>query len=146
MRRATVLLSFFVLLSLFLYVESSFAAKPFVKKTSATTVRRSSGGSIPAIVRKRGDGLGILLSFSHFNGLQSVTYSFTYTTGGMPQGAGGQVTAGNNPTSQRELLFGTCSGGVCRYHSGIKDAKLTLTATFTNGRKVAKSYRIKTAF
>ena len=124
----------------------SLAAKKFVKKTTATTVRSSSGGSIPAVVRKRGDGLGLLMSFSHFNGIQSVAYSFTYTTGGLQQGAGGQVTAGNNPTAQRELLFGTCSRGACRYHSAVRDAKLVLTAIFTNGRKVAKSYRIKTNF
>ena len=146
MQRVIVVLFVMMFSALTVGAQKSYAAKKFVKKTTATTTRSSSGGSIPAVVRKRGDGLGLLMSFSHFNGIQSVAYSFTYTTQGLQQGAGGQVTAGNNPTAQRELLFGTCSGGACRYHSGVRDAKLMLTATFANGRKVAKSYRIKTNF
>jgi len=146
MQRLIITILLLTIVSLVFGTKSSFAAKKFVKKNGVSTAKASSGGSIPAIVRKRGDGLGLLMSFSHFNGLQSVAYSFTYTTGGLQQGAGGQVTSGNSPTSQRELLFGTCSGGVCKYHTGVKNAKLVLTAAFTNGRKVSKSYRIKTNF
>lgn len=144
MQRVIITLLFLAVASLTVGAQQSFAAKKFVKKPAAATVKTSGGGSIPAIVRKRGDARGILISFSHFNGLQSVSYSFTYTTGGLQQGAGGQVTSANNPTSQRELLFGTCSGGVCKYHTGVKNARLVLTATFTNGRKVSKSYVVKT--
>lgn len=117
------------------------AAKKFVPKK--TTVRTSSG-SIPAIARYRGDKLGILLSFSNFSGIESVTYSFTYSTNGIPQGVGGTITKNNNPSAQRELLFGTCSSSVCTYHHNLTNARLTLTATMTNGRTASKAYRIKT--
>lgn len=119
------------------------AAKKFIPK--GKTVRyTTSSGSIPAVVRYRPDRLGILMSFSNFAGIESVAYSFTYTTNGIPQGAGGTVTAGNNPTSSRELLFGTCSTSVCTYHYNLSGARLVVTAKLTNGRTVTKGYRIKT--
>lgn len=121
---------------------STFAAKKFVPKK--ITRARTSAGSIPTVVRYRGDRQGILLSLLNFNGLESVSYSFTYDTNGNPQGAGGTVTALNNPTAQRELLFGTCSSGVCRYHYNLSNARLVLTAKTTNGRTITRSYRIKT--
>lgn len=117
------------------------AAKKFVPKKIA--VKKVVSASIPAVVRYRGDRQGILLSLINFNGLESVSYSFTYETNGNPQGAGGTITAANNPTAQRELLFGTCSSGVCRYHYNLSNARLILTAKYTNGRTVNKSYRIK---
>ncbi|MBI2617474.1 hypothetical protein HYW55_05030 [Candidatus Gottesmanbacteria bacterium] len=117
------------------------AAKKFVKKQSAS---KSAGGAIPAIVKYRSDKLGLLFSFSNFRGIESVSYSFSYTANGIPQGAGGTITAGNNPSMQRELLFGTCSTGVCTYHYNLSGARLILTAKLTNGKTVTKSYRIKT--
>src|SRR4030042_2819119 len=88
------------------------AAKKFVSKKGATGTNRVST-NIPAVVRYRPDRLGLLLSFSHFNGMGSVSYSFTYSTNGIQQGAGGTISKDNDPTAQRELLFGTCSGGAC---------------------------------
>lgn len=124
------------------------AAKKFVpRSTSSTTVRRiASGGgiSIPAVVRYRGDKQGIYLYFSNFNGFDSVSYSFTYTSNGIPQGAGGTITNNNNPSAQRELLFGTCSSGVCTYHHNLTNARMVLTAHFSTGRVASKLFRIKT--
>jgi hypothetical protein len=118
------------------------AAKKFVPKKGI--VKKVVSGSIPAVVRYRGDRLGILFSFLNFNGMESVSYAFTYTTSGNPQGAGGTITAANDPTKQRELLFGTCSTSVCTYHYNLANARLVLTAKMTNGKTVSKSYRIKT--
>lgn len=136
-----------ILSVLFFNNQQVYAAKKFVPKKSAVvkTGSTTTSGKIPAVVRYRGDKKAILLSFSHFKGLKSVSYSFTYTTNGMSQGAGGTVTAANNPTSNRELLFGTCSTSVCSYHSNLKNATLTLRATFSNGKVVSKTYRIKTS-
>lgn len=118
------------------------AAKKFIPKKS--TVGKFSGGSIPAVVRFRPDRLGILMSFTSFSTIGSVSYSFTYSTNGVPQGAGGTISSSNNPTANRELLFGTCSTGVCTYHNNITNAKLVLTAKYTNGNTATKTYRIKT--
>ena len=133
---------FVVFLLLVLPKPSAFAAKKFVPKKS--TVKYTSVGGIPAAVSYRPDRLGLNLSFRNFTGLESVYYSFTYNTNGMVQGIGGKVTASNNPTVARELLFGTCSRGVCRYHYNLSDARLVLTAKYNNGRTATKSYRIKT--
>lgn len=122
---------------------STLAAKKFVPKKKSTTIS-SPKSRIPAAVKYRPDRLGIYLSFSHFKGLASINYSFTYNAEGIPQGAGGTVTANNNPTAQRELLFGTCSGGACRFHNNVSGARLTLTARFTSGKTARKTYRIKT--
>lgn len=135
--------AFIILASaIFLTPPTVYAAKKFVPKR--VTKSRVSSGSIPAVVRYRGDRQGILLSLLNFNGLESVSYSFTYSTNGNPQGAGGTITAANNPTAQRELLFGTCSSGVCRYHFNLSDARLVLTGRTTNGRTITRAYRIKT--
>lgn len=134
--------SIIFLIVLILPASSVEAAKKFIPKRKA--VSRTSTRSIPVSVHYRPDRLGILFSFLNFNGIASVSYSFTYNTNGMPQGAGGTVTAANNPTAQRELLFGTCSSGVCRYHYNLSNARLTLTAKLTNGKTVIKGYRIKT--
>lgn len=122
------------------------AAKKFIPKRSTAVVRRSTGPgvSIPAVAKYRGDKLGILLSFSNFNGIDSADYSFTYNGNGIDQGAGGTIRSSNNPTVERELLFGTCSSGVCTYHYNLKNARLVLTIHYTNGRTASKSYRIKT--
>lgn len=132
-----------MLLYFFEFVTPSvFAAKKFSPKKTA--VRYTSSAGIPAIVHYQPNHLGINLSFSNFNGLESVSYSFTYNTNGITQGVGGTVTANNNPTDTRELLFGTCSRGACRYHYNLSNARLVLTAKYTNGRTSNKSYRIKT--
>ncbi|MBI5452429.1 hypothetical protein HY945_03125 [Candidatus Gottesmanbacteria bacterium] len=141
-RKLSIILLIFIAVVTFGIPSATYAAKKFVPKK--VTRAKVSAGSIPAIVRYRGDRQGILLSFLNFNGLKSASYSFTYETNGNPQGAGGTITAANNPTAQRELLFGTCSSGVCRYHYNLTNARLILTAKTTNGRTISKSYRIKT--
>ena len=125
--------------------QKTYAAKKFTPKGTSTSVRRSvSGSSLPSQVRYRPDRNGVLLSFLNFNGISQVNYTFTYLTNGNPQGAGGTITAANNPTTQRELLFGTCSTGVCTYHYNLSNAVLTLTAKKSNGTTITKRYRIKT--
>lgn len=133
---------FVVFLLLVLSKPSAFAAKKFVQKKS--TIKYTAVSGIPAVVSYRPDRLGLNLSFRNFAGLGSVSYSFTYNTNGMSQGIGGTVTANNSPTVARELLFGTCSRGACRYHYNLSDARLVLTAKYMNGRTSSKSYRIKT--
>lgn len=120
------------------------AAKKFMPKKSSGKSSSVRGTSIPAVVRYRPDKMGLLLSFSNFSGIDSVSYLFTYNTNGTPQGAGGSINAGNNPTAERTLLFGTCSTSVCTYHYNLTNAKLTLTAKYTNGATRTKLYRIKT--
>lgn len=136
------ILLFLLTLKVIIHPSQTEAAKKFVKKAASTA--KVTTGSIPSLVRYRPDRQGIYISFLNFNGIESVSYSFTYNTNGNPQGAGGTITSANNPAQQRELLFGTCSTSVCTYHHNLTNARLVLTAKMTNGKTVGKSYRIKT--
>lgn len=139
----------FVIITLFftpIYFNPSdvFAVKKFIPSVKRTVRSSSLKISIPSVVKFRPDRNGILLSFANFNGINNVSYSFTYNANGIPQGAGGTISANNNPTSTRELLFGTCSTSVCTYHHNLSDAKLILRAQYSSGRVITKTYRIKT--
>lgn len=137
------ILFFIICLTAIFWVPGVDAAKKFVPK-KAVTARSTVSGSFSASVRYRGDKLGLLMSFLNFGSISSVTYSFTYETNGIPQGVGGTVTNANNPSADRELLFGTCSTSICTYHHNLTNARLVLTAKLTNGRTLSKGYKIKT--
>lgn len=126
-----------------IFVPPIQAAKKFVPKNAAPAERRVGSSLIPISVRYRTDKRAVLFNFSSFGQITKADYSFTYTSNGLQQGAGGTVYPTNEPTKVRELLFGTCSTGVCTYHSGIKDARLTVSAQLTSGKKATKSFRFK---
>lgn len=125
-----------------------FAAKKFVAKSTVAAVGKSGGGGgkIPVSVKYRADKKALNFSFSNFTGLSSVSYIFQYETNGNSQGAAGSISSANSPTQSRELLFGTCSTSVCTYHTGLKNAKITFTAKYTNGKTATKVSKIKTYF
>ena len=113
--------------------------KPQVKTTTRTY---SSSRGVKASVRFRPDRRGLLVNFSGFDNITSVTYALTYTADGIPQGIRGTVTA-ETAGEQRELLFGTCSHGVCRYHTNITNARLVIDSKLSSGIIIRKPYRIK---
>jgi len=141
------LISIIFLLSTLLTLKPAEAAKKFVPKGAATVKSgRSGSGGFPVSVGYRPDKRALNFSFTNFSGISSISYIFQYETNGITQGAAGSITAANSPGQSRELLFGTCSTSVCTYHSGLKNAKLSFTANYTNGRKAAKVFRVKTYF
>lgn len=139
-----ILVSCLLLIFGLIHVTGVHAAKPFAAKKTAPVKAVAGGKSkIPSVVKFRSDRRAILFSFSSFSGIESVNYSFTYTNNGKPEGAGGTIRAANNPGAMRELLFGTCSTAVCSYHTNVKNARLVITATFTNGTKATRAFRLK---
>lgn len=84
----------------------------------------------------------IHVTFSNLSIAKSVTYVLTYTANGVEQAFGGSI-ADLSGTQQRDITLGTCSNGICRYDSGIKNAKFVVTTTLLNGKKVVKSFRLK---
>lgn len=143
-----------VLLFLFVFVGAIGAGDAFAKKrlpaagntkkATATASKPSSSSAVGVTTKvsflpgKR----GIVATFSNLEIATSVSYSLTYSSRGIQEGAGGSLTELSG-TQTRELLFGTCSAGVCRYHSGIKNAKFTVTTVLKNGKKVTKVFRLK---
>ncbi len=100
-------------------------------------------GRVVTSVRFRGDRKAIIINFSGLTNASSVNYSLSYESNGIPQGAMGTISNITTATDNRELLFGTCSGGVCRYHQNITNAKLVITSKLKSGHTTRKTYRLK---
>lgn len=115
-----------------------FLVKPATGKAAASTTPR-----VATSVKFRADRLAVVISFSNLPTASKVDYFLTYNTRGTTQGASGTIIPGGETTATRELLFGTCSKGVCRYDTRITNAKLTITSTLVNGQRVIKRYRLK---
>jgi hypothetical protein len=142
MRKLLVLTLTFSLLFFSLNIALAARKRPPRKSGSGAPVRTYYTRGVRASVRFRSDRRGLLINFSGFNNIASVTYSLTYTANGIPQGVSGTITA-ETAGEQRELLFGTCSGGVCRYHTNITNAKLLIDSKLYSGTTIRKPYRIK---
>lgn len=119
------------------------ALKVRSKQTAAVTTTRTVGTRVTSSVRFKSGRNGIIISFSGLTNAKSVSYELTYDTNGTPQGAMGTISNITSSADSRELLFGTCSGGVCRYHSGITNARLVITSKLKSGTTTRKSYRLK---
>ena len=143
MRKVLVALAVIVFLACPESVEGAKKRPP--RGGGGTPTRRISTATrgIKTSVRFRSDRRALLLIFSSFNSnIVSVTYALTYTSNGIPRGAQSTLIAATGE-SQRELLFGTCSGGVCRYHHNITNARLVIDTKLKSGLTIRKPYRIK---
>lgn len=82
----------------------------------------------------------------YFSGLQnatSVNYSLSYETNGKTEGVGGTIKSSGSSYASRELTFGTCSSGTCRYHTNITNAKLVVTISLKSGSISTRKFKIK---
>ena len=126
---------------------SVFAARKRirVKRRTRKTAgsRRSFYGAARSMVKLRGDRRALLLTISGMENCKSLSYKLTYTANGVPQGVMGKIDPALEPTAKRELLFGTCSRGVCTYHRGLANMRLLISSHLKSGITVIKPYRIK---
>jgi hypothetical protein len=135
-----------VLIGLWFIFPSAAQAKRLLpqaktKTTSGTTTVNTNRIGIK--VKFRSDRKAVVATFSNLSVATKVDYFLSYSARGTTQGASGSVsTTAEDPTT-REVIFGTCSHGVCRYDSGITNGKLVVTTTLTSGKKVAKTFRLK---
>ncbi len=120
-----------------------FAKKllPFLRK--ATGVATSTSSGVTSSVKFRGDRLGVIVTFGNLASATKVDYFLSYTTRGTTQGASGSITDTSVGTASRDIIFGSCSHGVCRFDSGISNAKFVITIRLNNGRKIVRTYRLK---
>ncbi|TSC86060.1 MAG: Uncharacterized protein G01um10147_998 [Microgenomates group bacterium Gr01-1014_7] len=137
----------FIFLSLFfffLFVQTAEAKVLPQSKQGGKVASKSAGGSgINVSPVLRADRKALNVYFSNLQNATSVSYFLTYETSAQQEGAGGSLHLGVASTQSAELLFGTCSKNVCRYHTGIKNAKLEITYTLKSSKKFIKRYRIK---
>jgi len=140
------LIIFFLLAIFFLIVPQMALA---LKTRASRETSSSSGGSyyiagrVGSSVKFNAGRNGVIIYFSGLTNASSVTYSLSYESNGIPQGAMGTISNIATATDNRELLFGTCSGGVCRYHQNIINAKLVITSKLKSGYTTRKTYKIK---
>ena len=133
-----------VVLFTFLALHPVEAARllPQAKKSTTSTLRRASGIGITVSPRVRPDRKAIIVNFGNLQNANAVSYTLIYKTNGIEEAAGGTVTSSGN-TATRELLFGTCSKNVCRYHANITNARLEVQSKLKSGKTSIKRYRVR---
>ena len=142
-----IILAFLLALIAFTLLPTDASARRLLPRAVPATGATRSGGTIttsgPGVkVRFRPDRLAIIATFSNINQATSVSYLFSYNSRGTTQGAQGSVNTAEANTT-REIIFGTCSHGVCRYDYGISGAKFVVTMRLPNGKKIVKTFRLK---
>ncbi len=129
-----------------MFSQPAEAAKVLPQSKSAKTqsmYKAPSATSLTVYPRLRRDRLALLMNFGNLTVAQSVSYMLYYKTNGQDEGVAGSVSTQGQSTAYRELLFGTCSKNVCRYHYNITDMRLEISAELKNGKKILRKYRIK---
>lgn len=142
MKRTAIVFTLILLSSSF--ATPALAAKARTSRGAGTAISSgtATSGRVLSSVRFKTNRLGVVLTLSGLNNASSVTYELTYTAAGIPQGARGTVSGAGN-TASRELLFGTCSKNVCRWHTNITAARLTVTSKLNSGITTRKAFRLK---
>lgn len=138
----------------FTLTETTYAKLlPQAKSTTQKAVtKKVQGSSIGVFPKLRKDKKALIVTFQNLQNASAVSYMLTYKQSLRPdglktsvqeEGAVGALNLSSNANQTSELLFGTCSKNVCRYHSGIKNAKFEVSYTTKAGKKYLKKYKIK---
>lgn len=145
MRKLLLILIIILLLVVGYAQEAEARLLPRFRNSGKTSYSSSTPSSSGVIVspKLRGDRQALIVYFSNLQNATSVSYSLTYETKGKTEGVAGTIKpAGENSTS-RTLLFGTCSAGVCRYHTNITNMRFEVTSKLTSGKTSIKRYRVR---
>lgn len=140
MKRCFILL--ITLLSFFIFTKDAEARLLPQARGVQTTITTKSGTGISVFPRLRVDRKALVVNFANLQNATAVSYTLTYKTAVQDEGAIGSLALGGSSATQ-ELLFGTCSRNVCRYHTGIKNAKLEVSYTTKSGKKYLKRFKIR---
>lgn len=128
---------FLIILAFFI-----FAKSPQILAKKSLLKQVSTGVGVVISPKLRNDRLALIINFSNLLQAKSISYSLTYNSEGVSQGVAGAIKPETGTTS-RELLFGTCSSGVCRYNSNITNMRFVVTVKLKSGGQFVKSYRVK---
>lgn len=141
-----------IVFSVFFFTKTAEAkVLPQAKGIQKSVAKGVAVTGISVYPKLRGDRRALIVNYANLQNAINVSYLLTYKqslpssdgkTSTQDEGAMGSLPIGSS-SNTTELLFGTCSKNVCRYHTGIKDARLDVTYTSKNGKKYLKRYRIK---
>ena len=131
--------------SVFLIFNSQVQAKilPQSKGVTGKIVSKSTGSTIGVYPNLAANRRSVTVNFTNLQNAKSVSYLLIYKTSAQEEAAGGALNLKGQSSDKIELLFGTCSSGVCRYHAGVNNARLEVSYTSVNGKKYLKKYKIK---
>lgn len=133
---------FFIILLIPDYIEAKVLPQTKNKVTKSTPYKTSTS-TVTVSPKLRKDRQALIVYFSNLQNAKSVSYTLIYSTNGQQEAAGGSITPSGQTSTSRELLFGTCSKNVCRYHTNLSNMRLEVNADLKSGKKMAKRYRIK---
>jgi hypothetical protein len=112
-------------------------------RSSSGAGRKTAGSGVIVSPRLSSDRKALQVYFANLDKAKEVSYTLSYQTNGKDEGVYGLIDSSTGNTTTRELLFGTCSSGVCRYHTGITGMKFEVTVELPSGKKAVRRYRIK---
>ena len=133
MKKIAIILTFIFLFTLFPNITYGIKKTTTAKKSAATF-------SVSPKLRK--DRKALVVYFNNLQTTKSVSYMLIYKTNGQEEGAGGSVKPSER-NATRELLFGTCSKNVCRYHPNLSNMSFEVKAQLKSGKNLIKRYKIK---
>ena len=142
MKKILIIIAFIFLFSISIQDAHALKILPQAKAGTKTVTQKSVGTGIAVTPKLRSDRQALIIYFGNLQNAESVSYMLIYQTNGQQEGAGGSVKPSEGSAS-RELLFGTCSKNVCRYHPNITNMKLEVTAGLKSGKKLIKRYKIR---
>lgn len=116
---------------------------PQTKSSGKTVIQRASGAGVSVFPKLRRDRQALIVTFGNLQNASTVSYTLVYTTNGREEGAGGSVRPSEGSSASRELLFGTCSKNVCRYHANITNMRLEVISKLKSGKTTTKRFRVK---
>ncbi len=135
--------SVFILSLIFVSIAASpLFAKVLPRFQKTNTPARTTAVSVGIYPKLRVDRHALIVNFSNLQLANSVSFTLIYQTNGKEEGASGSADVSQRAVT-RELLFGTCSTGVCRYHTNITNARLEVITDLKSGKKTIKRFRIK---
>ena len=134
------LLLLFFLFRLVVPVEARLL--PRFRNTSGGS-RKSTGSGVIVSPKLSSDRKALNVYFANLNKASEVTYMLSYQTKGKDEGVYGSIDSSVGNSVTRELLFGTCSSGVCRYHTNITGMKLEVTISLPSGKRALRRYRVR---
>lgn len=84
----------------------------------------------------------VKLHFIILKNVKSVSYTLTYISDGVPQGATGTFNPMGKNQVIKNILLGTCSSNSCVYNNNPTNIKLDVTFTYKNNHIETKSYTV----
>lgn len=143
MKELSIFLSIFLASFIFAQNTEAKILPQSIKTQTIKTTAKSAGTTITVSPKLREDRRALIVNFSNLQNAKAVSYMLRYTQAFQEEAAMGALNLTGQTSDKVELLFGTCSKNVCRYHTNIKNARFEVSYTSKMGKKYLKKFKIK---